>query len=450
METPFWTEILWWIGVVLGLLIGSLIAWAWFMQRQTRMQVLLAEAKAEQSGLAQQLHAKEQAWKGQQQRYDLREAEFIRLTQEYSRLQEGYQYLEARMKERLQEVESMQEHFRLHFQSISQQILDQNARKLSQEHQERLQQVLLPLKDRLQAFENRVQQAYESENRERFSLRQEIEKLVNVNQSMGEEARNLTRALKGENKTQGNWGELILTRVLESSGLREGQEFLTQGRDMNLRSEDGRLQQPDVIILLPENKHLLIDAKVSLTAYERFCQEDDELVRQQALKEHLLSVRRHILQLSEKHYASLPQLQSPDFVFLFLPLEPAFHLAVQEDHALFSFAWEKKIVLVSPTTLLATLRTVSSVWKMERRNQHAEEIARLGGALYDKVALFVEELENVGKHLERAAKAQQDAMNKLKDGRGSLLRRTEQLRDLGVSPKRELPGMEDKGKLAGD
>ncbi len=442
METPFWTEVLWWIGVLLGLLTGSLIAWAWFMRRQTNMQVAMAEARAEHATLTQQLNARELAWKGQEQRHEQREAEFLRLTKDYTRLQEGYQHLEARMKERLQEVESMQNHFRLHFQTISQQILDQNAQRLSLEHQDRLQQVLLPLKDRLQAFENRVQQAYEAENRERFSLRQEIEKLVNVNQSIGEEAKNLTRALKGGAKTQGNWGELILARVLESSGLREGQEFLTQGRDMNLRAEDGSLQQPDVIIQLPENKHLLIDAKVSLTAYERFYQEDDEITRQQSLKEHLISIRRHIVQLSEKHYASLAQLKSPDFVFLFLPLEPAFHLAIQEDQTLFSFAWEKKIVLVSPTTLLATLRTVASVWKLERRNQHAEEIARLGGALYDKVALFVEELENVGKHLERAAKAQQDAMNKLKDGRGSLLRRTEQLRDLGVSTKRELPGVE--------
>ncbi len=257
---------------------------------------------------------------------------------------------------------------------------------------------------------------------------------------MGEEARSLTNALKGESKTQGNWGEMVLSRILESSGLRAGEEYLTQATGLNLRDDEGRLRQPDVIINMPENKHLLIDAKVSLLAYERLSASEDETQRRVALQEHLLSVRRHVQQLSDKHYAQLSGLNSPEFVLMFLPIEPAFHAAIQGDSELFSYAWDRKIVLVSPTTLLATLRTVASVWKMERRNQNAEEIARQGGALYDKLVGFVEEIELVGTHLDRAMKSQQQAMNRLKDGRGSLTRRAEMLRELGIRNKKDLPG----------
>lgn len=440
METVFWTEAIWWIGVVMGLLGGFLIAYLLLQKRSGELLKLLAEAKAKAATTESLLFRKESEWRDQQERYGTLEQDFQQQSQAYARLQEGHQQLQTRMEERISEVAQLQEQFTLHFQNVSQKIVESNAKKLSEDHQERLFQVLNPLKERLETFEQKVQNAYEVENRERFSLRKEIEKLVTLNNAMSEEAKNLTRALKGESKTQGNWGELVLTRVLESSGLREGEEYIPQGKDMGLRDEDGKLRQPDVVVKLPENKHLLIDAKVSLTAYERFSSAADDDQRLSAINEHLISVRRHVQQLSDKHYAQLAGINSPEFVLMFMPIEPAFHLSVQSDSDLYNYAWDRKIVLVSPTTLLATLRTVSSVWKMERRNHNAEEIARLGGALYDKLVGFVQEVESIGTHLDRAVRSQQQAMNKLRDGKGSLTSRAETLKELDIKNRKELGG----------
>ncbi len=440
METTFWTEVIWWIGILMGILAGFLVGLFVFQKKINQTLQDLAESRASKESAESILALREQEWKSQKARFDQLGQEYQAVTTNYARLQEGYNGLENRMQERIQEVSQLQEQFRLHFQNISQNIIESNARKLSEEHQARLFQVLNPLKERLQSFEQKVQSAYETENRERFSLRKEIEKLVSLNQAMSEEAQNLTRALKGESKTQGNWGELVLSRVLESSGLREGEEYTTQAKEFSLTDEEGKLRQPDVIIKLPEDKHLLIDAKVSLTAYERFTSAENDGQRMSAIQKHLISLRRHVQQLSDKHYAQLKGIHSPEFVLMFLPIEPAFHLAIQSDADLFNYAWDRKIVMVSPTTLLATLRTVSSVWKMEHRNQNAEEIARQGGALYDKFVGFVEEVEQIGKHLNRASRAQQGAMNKLRDGRGSLSSRAESLRELGAKNKKELPG----------
>lgn len=438
METVFWTEAIWWIGVVMGLLGGFLIAYLLLQKRSGELLKLLAEAKAKAATTESLLLSKESDWRDQKERYGTLEQDFQQQSQAYARLQEGHQQLQARMEERINEVTQLQEQFTLHFQNVSQKIVESNAKKLSEDHQERLFQVLNPLKERLENFEQKVQNAYEVENRERFSLRKEIEKLVTLNNAMSEEAKNLTRALKGESKTQGNWGELVLSRVLESSGLREGEEYITQGKDMGLRDEEGKLRQPDIVVKLPENKHLLIDAKVSLTAYERFSSAEDDDQRLSAINEHLISVRRHVQQLSDKHYAQLSGINSPEFVLMFMPIEPAFHLSVQSDSDLYNYAWDRKIVLVSPTTLLATLRTVSSVWKMERRNHNAEEIARLGGALYDKLVGFVQEVESIGTYLDRAQRAQQQAMNKLRDGKGSLTSRAEILKELDIKNRKEL------------
>lgn len=439
METFFWTEVIWWLGVAMGLLAGFLAGYLFLNRRLSAIQEALVTARMTQQQSAQELLQKEAVFSERTEHYKELETKFQQLTVEYARLEEGHQLLQSRMEERLAEVNNLQEQFKLHFEHISQGIMESNARKLSSEHQERLAQVLTPLKERLQVFEQKVQAIYETENRERFSLRKEIEKLVSLNHEMGEEARNLTRALKGESKIQGNWGELVLARVLESSGLREGIEYISQAKNMDLRDEEGNLRQPDVVIHLPEGKHLLIDAKVSLTAYERASSAETEDQKTAAISEHLLSVKRHIKELGDKHYAQLAGLNSPEFVLMFMPVEPAFHLSIQSDSDLFNYAWDRKIVMVSPTTLLATLRTVASVWKMERRNLNAEEIARQGGALYDKLVGFVEEIEVVGTHLERASRAQQQAMNRLRDGKGNLIVRAEKMKELGIKHKKDLP-----------
>ena len=323
-----------------------------------------------------------------------------------------------------------------HFENLAHKILDRNTEKLTSENQQQLQHLLQPLKERITTFEQRVEQAYHEESRERFNLQKQIEQLASLNVQMSEEARNLTRALKGDSKIQGNWGELVLTRVLESSGLREGEEFIIQGKDLQL-SQNGKRLQPDVIIQLPGDKHLIVDSKVSLTAYERYIELEAEF-QPTALKQHIQSITNHINQLSEKHYPGINQLNTPDFVLLFMPLEPSFSLALQHKSDLFTYAWEKRIVLVSPTTLLATLRTVASLWQLEHQNAHAQEIARQGGALYDKFAMFVDEMNKIGSSLNRAAEAHADAMNKLRDGKGNLMGRAEKLRELGAKTRKQL------------
>ncbi|MCB0846727.1 MAG: DNA recombination protein RmuC [Bacteroidetes bacterium] len=324
------------------------------------------------------------------------------------------------------------------FENLANRILENNAQKLSQTHQSSLNQLLDPLKEKLTSFEKRVEDAYYQEARERFNLQKEIEKLVSLNYQMSEDAQNLTRALQGDSKFQGNWGELVLATVLEKSGLREGEEYVVQGKDMKLVSENGSRLQPDVIVNLPDQKHIIIDAKVSLTAYEQFSSLEDREAKNQSLKQHLRSIHNHINQLSEKHYPAIPALQSPDFVLMFMPIEPAFSLAIQHQTDLFQYAWERKIVLVSPTTLLATLKTVASIWKLEHQNANAQEIARQGGALYDKFVGFVEEMEKLGVHLDRASRSHSDAMNKLVNGHGNLATRAEKLRELGVKTNKKI------------
>ncbi len=353
----------------------------------------------------------------------------------------------AHLRQHIAEGAAQSESLKQAFERLSRETLDQQATQLAAAQQERLAQVLSPLRDRIREFEQKVEATYQTEARERFALKKEIDNLVQLNVQMGEEARNLTRALKGDAKAQGNWGELILKRVLELSGLREGAEYTTQARDMGLRDAEGRALQPDVVLHLPGGKHLIVDAKVSLTAYERYVGAEDEYNRNQQLRLHLESVRSHIQQLSAKNYPQLEGLQSPEFVFLFLAVEPAFSLAVQHEPGLFAFAWERRILLVSPGTLLATLKTVASVWSLERQNQNAREIARQGGALYDKLAATVEDFQKVGLALERVLETHHVAMRKLHTGKGNLLARAERLRGLGAPATRELPLAEEVESL---
>ncbi len=351
-----------------------------------------------------------------------------------SRLETQKEQLEKQLKVE----EDLETRHRQTFEQLARQVLDQQNDRWTTQSQTALSSLLDPLKERLTDFSRKVEDAYQGEARERFHLRKEIESLVRLNHQMSEEARNLTRALKGDSKKQGNWGELVLSRVLEGSGLREGEEFVVQAKELQLISVDGRRLQPDVIVKLPENKHLIVDAKVSLTAYERFVEAEDDATQQLALRQHVQSVTQHISQLSEKHYAGLSGINSPDFVLLFMPIEPAFSAAVQHKPDLFAYAWDRKIVLVSPTTLLATLKTVASLWKLERQNTNAQEIALQGGRLYDKFVGFVEELDKVGQQIDRTQRSYQTAMLKLRDGNGNLIRRAEQLRDLGVPHKKKL------------
>jgi len=336
------------------------------------------------------------------------------------------------------DIDELHKKFTLEFENIAAKILETNSEKITTTNRKNLGEVLNPLREKIDLFEKKVEDTYRQGLKDQTDLRAELKKLYELNARISEEAGNLTKALKGDVKKQGNWGEVVLERILERSGLNEGEQgYRKQFSDT---AEDGKRIQPDIVINLPDNKHIIIDSKVSLLAYERAVNAIDEKERLQAVKEHLLSLKTHIKGLSEKHYQTARQLNSPDFVLLFIPVESSFGLAVQEDHELFSFAWDMKVVLVSPSTLLATLRTIASVWQQENQTRNAIEIARQGGALYDKFVGFVADLEKVGKSISAAQNNYSDAMNKLQNGSGNLVSRVENLKKLGAKTTKELPG----------
>ena len=321
------------------------------------------------------------------------------------------------------------------FKSLASDILEEKSRRFAEQNQQSLGQLLDPLRSRLADFQGRVEQFYDAEGKQRSALAQQVHQLLQLNQALSEDARNLTQALKGSTKAQGNWGELILERVLESAGLRKGFEYDVQ--ENHLRA-DGSRAQPDVVIHLPEDRHLVIDAKASLLAYEEWAHADDEAVRAGAQRRHLDSVRQHIKGLAERNYQQLYALQSLDFVLMFVPIEPAFMLAVTADNQLYSDAWNRNVLLVSPSTLLFVLRTVAHLWRQEAQTRNAQEIAQRGADLYDHLTAFVEELEKVGKSLGQAQDAYHKAFNKLSKNRGNVIRRAEMLKELGIKPAKAL------------
>ena len=322
------------------------------------------------------------------------------------------------------------------FKNLANEILEEKSRRFAEQNQQSLDILLKPLQDKLTDFRKQVDETYQSEARERFALKQEVEKLAGLNIRMTDETRALTTALKGESKTQGDWGELVLETILENSGLRKGEEYLVQ--DTHTISDGSRLQ-PDVVIRLPESKHLVIDSKVSITAYTRYMQADDEPTKTAELNSHVQSIRQHIQGLSSKNYQDLYGVGSIDFVLMFIPIEPAFLSAMRHAPEIYQDALKKNIVIVCPSTLLATVRTVAHLWRQEYQNKNAQEIARQCAMLYDKFVGFVEDLDKVGLRLEQAQSSYTDAVGKLKTGRGNLIRTAENVKKLGVKPNKSLP-----------
>ena len=322
------------------------------------------------------------------------------------------------------------------FKNLANEILEEKSRRFAEQNQQNLDTLLKPLQEKLTDFRKQVDETYQSEARERFALKQEVEKLAGLNLRMTDETRALTNALKGESKTQGDWGELVLETILENSGLRKGEEYLVQNTQT---ISDGSRLQPDVVIRLPESKHLVIDSKVSITAYTRYMQSDDEDVKISELNSHVLSIKQHIQGLSAKNYQDLYGVGSIDFVLMFIPIEPAFLAAMRHAPEIYQDALKKNIVIVCPSTLLATVRTVAHLWRQEQQNRNAQEIARQCAALYDKFVGFVEDLDKVGQRLEQAQVSYSDAVGKLKTGRGNLIRTAENVKKLGVKPNKSLP-----------
>lgn len=427
-------EILWLAtGVALGTIIG------WFAAKSKKQsqespqvtaaleqQAQLAEAKNKM--LVQELNDIKPQLEGE------REVN-LSLNKQLSTIQADYKNLQSRLTEQKAEVKDLNERFAIEFKNLANQIFEEKSKKFTDQNKSNIQDLLSPLKERIGEFQKKVEDTNKEGAERNASLIQQIKHLSDLNKQITKEAENLTNALKGDNKTQGNWGEVVLERILEKSGLEKGREYETQ---VSETAEDGKRYQPDVVVKLPENKHIIIDSKVSLVSYERSTSAESDAERLSQLKLHIQSIRNHVKGLSDKNYQNLYGLDGLDFVLLFIPIEPAFTLAVQQDPELFNEAYSKNIVIVSPTTLIATLRTISSIWKQEYQNKNAIEIARQSGALYDKFQAFTEDLINVGKHLTGTQKAYQESMKKLSEGNGNLIRRVENLKKLGAKASKQI------------
>lgn len=413
----------------------------WLIGRTSRQQIL-AEASRQRTAIEFQKEAalKEQQRLQQQlsnleQQANSKELLLIERGEQLLVLKAELSHQQHRADEKIQLLQDAKKQLSQEFELLANRIFEEKSERFSQNSKATLDVAINPLREQLKDFKKKVEDVYDKDSKERASLVAQLNQLKELNLQMSDDANNLTRALKGDNKVQGNWGEVILERVLEESGLHKGREYDTQ---VSLKAEDGGRRNPDVIVRLPENKDIIIDAKVSLVHYERYCNTSDETERALAIKEHIASVRGHINGLSVKDYENLEGIRTLDFVFMFIPVEAAFMAAFQHDQAMFRDAYEKNIIVVGPTTLLATLRTVQSIWRYERQNKNAEEIARQAGAMHDRFVRFIADLEDVGNHLQRAEKAHGEALKKLSTGPGNLVNSTQKLEKLGAKVKKQL------------
>ena len=424
------------IGVGIGFIIGRLLA-----KMNTNKEI--AEHQKEQSRLEERIHqlhqnnqqiAKEKGELQEELKFIQREKEHL-ITKNTS-LEEQLKNLKEKLDENKTEIENLQEKFTKEFENLANKILEEKSTKFTNQNKENIKNILEPLEKKIQSFEKKVTDSDEKRAGFQSALKTQLENLKQMNQQMSKETINLTKALKGDSKSQGNWGELVLERVLEKSGLEKDREYFVQ---QSFVQDGGRRVLPDVVIHLPDHKKMIIDSKVSLTAYEQYINEDDENIRSTHLKEHLNSLKRHIEQLSEKKYEDLYEIESPDFVLLFVPIETAFSVAPNEDTSIYTRAFEKNIVIVTPSTLLATLRTIDTMWTNEKQQRNAIEFARQAGALYDKFNGLLQDLIAVGKRIDDSKKEYSNAMNKLVEGRGNLITSVEKLKKMGAKAKKALP-----------
>lgn len=392
---------------------------------------LQAELDAERSGHAESRNRE----KAETDTRISTEAKLAVASDELARLSTQYAADREQFVEKLAFIDEAKRNLTDQFKNLANDILEEKGKRFAEQNQTSLGALLDPLKQKLSEFQTKVDDVYVKEGKDRSALAEQVKQLMGLNQSLSQDAKNLTSALKGSNKTQGNWGEMVLEQLLESSGLRKGHEFHPQDSHTQ---EDGRRLQPDVIISLPEQRSLVVDAKVSLTAYEACASGETEEEREAALKRHLASIRAHIKNLSGKNYQAMYQLQSLDFTLMFIPIEPAFMMAVNADRDLFQEAWERNVLLVSPSTLMFVLRTVAHLWRQEAQNRNAQEIAKRGAELYDKLCGFTHELTKVGNSINQAKNSFDEASKKLVHGRGSVIRQAEMLRDLGIKPTKTL------------
>ncbi|MFA4853312.1 MAG: DNA recombination protein RmuC [Bacteroidales bacterium] len=436
--------------ILIGLIVGFAIGWLSMSGKKltdkARSEQQLREMEAEKNNFISELDkaksiAEDRFNKAKEELLTLQEAfkqEQEKTSEQSNRLTKSeveYKNLREKLDTQKTELEDLQKKFTTEFENIANKILKTHSQEFTQVNLKNIGDILNPLREKIGDFEKKVNEAYDKELRDKIGLREEIKKLYEMNSRISEEANNLTKALKGDSKKQGNWGEMVLDKIMERSGLTKGNEYETQ---VSVSNDEGKRIQPDVIVFLPDKKHIIIDSKVSLVAYEKYVNASSEEERQQYMRDHIASIRNHIKGLSEKNYQSAKGINSPDFVLLFIPIESSFGVAVQADQQLFNDAWDNKIVIVSPSTLLATLKTIASIWKQENQTRNAIEIARQGGALYDKFVGFVDDLEKVGKNIEQLQNTYKDAMDKLQTGKGNLVNKAETIRKLGVKTSKQL------------
>lgn len=418
------------VMLLIGAIVGAVIVWLVMRKQSEQSRALYEQSMSDTVALREKVTA---------------------LTAELATAQADGRHLQQQLDKQLSEAQAaqeqhkrelaeMQQRLTTEFENIANRVLQQRQEDFSQQSRKQIGDMLLPLSERIKDFREQVSNAFNQETREKASLQAELKQLIELNQTLSKDATNLTQALKGDVKKQGNWGEFILEKVLEASGLRKGMEY---EREVVVHGVEGDVLRPDVIIRMPDNKHIIVDSKVSLVAYEQLQHAETDEQYKSLLKAHTESLKQHVKELYDKQYQRATGLNTPDFVLMFVPIEASYSVAIQADSTLYDYALERKIVIVSPTTLLATLHTISYVWKQENQSRNAQEIARLAGAMYDKLCGMTEDFQKVQKSLDSAQKAYNETFKKLSEGNGNVLRTADRIRELGAKASKSLPSVSD-------
>ncbi|WP_433833248.1 DNA recombination protein RmuC [Flavobacterium anhuiense] len=428
------------VALFIGIYVGRMLSASKFQSEKAISEERVNALNGQLQMLKEQFENEKNNFQKQLQ-LNISEKENIRtekdsLAIQLSKKEVDFENLWERHKEQKSEINELQEKFTKEFENLANKILEEKSAKFTEQNTVNMKNILTPLQDKILVFEQKVEQTHKESIDYHAALRQQIIGLSEMNAQMSKETLNLTKALKGDNKMQGNWGELVLERVLEKSGLEKGREYEVQ---QTFTNSEGNRVLPDVVINLPDGKKMIVDSKVSLSAYEKWVNEESELLKIELLKEHVISIKRHVDQLGSKNYHDLYQMESPDFVLLFIPMEPAFAIALNEDPSLYTKAFDRNIVIVTPSTLLATLRTIDSMWTNQKQQENALEIARQAGALYDKFEGFVSDLVRIGNKIKDTKTEYENAMNKLVDGKGNLISSVERLKKMGAKAKKALP-----------
>ena len=417
---------------LLGLILGGVIAW---LLSKNQMQSKVSNARMESEALKQRSEEAEREVIRLRTELSDERNQVLELNRQLSGLEADYRNLQEKLSDQKTELDNIHQRFTHEFKNLANQILEEKSRKFTEQNRTNIDGILGPLKERIEKFEQKVERSSKESLQWNATLKEQLTNLKELNQQVTREAENLTRALRGDSKTQGGWGEMQLEAILSKTGLEKDVHYF---KEKNFKNEEGKNQRLDFIIKLPDDKYLVLDSKVSLTAYAQYFDTEDEEEKKKLLQRHMMSINTHIKLLSEKNYQNLYEINQPDYVMMFVANEPALTMALKEDHSLYEKALESNVVLVSTSTLMATMRTISYIWKQDLQNKNALEIARQAGALYDKFTAFSEDLVRVGRNLEQTQGSYRDAMKKLSEGKGNLVRRAEVLRELGAKASKQM------------